>query len=74
MMKLAFMLNLGSDRLSRKLFATIVADTGAILKSGPLTHVSSDLVDGLPLAINYFLMGRPFVSAPAAAFYEASTS
>ena len=74
MMKPAFLLNLGSDRLSRDLYATIVAETEAILNSRPLTHVSSDLDDDLPLIPNHFLMGHPFVYAPAAAFYEASTS
>ena len=74
MIKRAFLLNLGSDRLSRDLFATIVAETEAILNSRPLTHVSSELDDDLPLTPNHFLMGRPFVYAPAAAFYETSTS
>ena len=74
MIKQAFLLNLGSDRLSRDLFATIVAETEAILNSRPLTQVSSVLDEDLSLTPNHFLMGRPFVYAPAAAFYEASTS
>ena len=74
MIKRAFLLNLGSDRLSRDLFANIVAETEAIINSRPLTHVNSDLDDDLPLTPNHFLMGRPFVCAPAAVFYEASTS
>ena len=74
LIKRAFLLNLRSDRLSRDLFATIVAETEAILNSRPLTHVSSDLDDDLPLTPNHFLMGLPFVYAPAAAFYEASKS
>ena len=74
MIKRAFLLNLGSDRLSRDQFATIVAETEAILNSRPLTHVSSDLDDDLRLTPNLFLRGPPFVYAPAAAFYEASTS
>ena len=37
-------------------------------------HTSSDLDDDLPLTSNHFLMGHPFIYAPAAAFYEASTS
>ena len=74
LIKRAFLLNFGSDRLSRDLFATIVAETEAILNSRPLTHVSSYLDDDLPLTPNHFLMGRPFVYAPAAAFYEASKS
>ena len=71
--KRAFSLNLGSDRLSRDVFATIAAESESILISRPLTHVSSELDDDLSLTPNHFLMGRPFVYAPAAAFYEAST-
>ena len=67
-------LNLVSDRLSRDLFATIVAETETILNSRPLTHVSSDLDGNLLLAPNHFLMGRPFVYAPATVFYEEYTS
>ena len=73
MIKRAFLLNLGSDRLSRDLFATIVAETESILNSRPLTHVSSELDDDLLLTRNHFLMGRPLVYAPAAAFYVAAT-
>ena len=47
--KRAFLLNIGSDLLSRDLFATIVALTEAIFNSRPLTHVKSELDDDLPM-------------------------
>ena len=57
MIKRAFLLNLGSDRLSRDLFVSIVAETEAMLNSRPITHISCDLDDDLPLTPNHFLLG-----------------
>ena len=74
MIKRVFLLNLGSARLSRDLFITIVAETEGILNGRPLTHVNSDIADDLPLTPNHFVLGRPFVYTPSAAFSDQPTS
>ena len=73
MIERAFLLNHGSDRLSRDLFATIETETEVTLNSRPLTHNIIDPDYDLPLTPNHFLMSRPIVYAPAAVFYEATT-
>ena len=70
--KRVFLLNLGSDRLSRDLFSTIVVECQGLIKSRPLIHVSCDINDILP--ITHFLLGSPFIYAPAASFCDQSNS
>ena len=74
MIKRVFLLNVSSARLSRDLFITIVAETEGLLNERPLTHVNSDIADDLPLTPNHFLLGRPFVYTPSAAFSDQPTS
>lgn len=70
--KRALLLNLGSARLTSEVFATIVAETEAIVNARPLTHVSCDIKDQLPLTPNHFLLGRAFSNLPSATFSEAA--
>ena len=56
------------------LFITIVAETEGLLNERPLTHVNHDIADDLPLTPNHFLLGRPFVYTPSAAFSDQPTS
>ena len=74
MIKRVFLLNLGSARLSRDLFITIVAETERLLNGRPLTHVNSDIADDLTLTPNHFHLGRSFVFTPSAAFSDQPTS
>ena len=74
MIKRVFLLNLGSARLYRDLFITIVAETEGSLNGRPTTQVNSDVAVDLPLTPNHFLLGRPFVYKPSAAFSEQPTS
>ena len=66
--KRVFLLKFGSDRLSKDLFSTIVVECEDLIISRPLTHISCDINDTLPLTPNHFLLGRPFVYAPAGSF------
>ena len=68
--KRVFVLNLGSDRLSRDLFSTIVVEREGLINSRPPTHVICDNNDTLPLTPNYFLIGRRLIYAPAASFLD----
>ena len=70
MIKRVFLLNLGWDRLSRDLFSTIVVECKGLINSRQLTHVNCGINDTLPLTPNHFLLGRLFIYAPAASFYD----
>lgn len=72
--KRALLLNLGSARLTSEVFLTIVAETEALVNARPLTHVSCDVRDQLPLTPNHFLLGRPFTTVPNAVFCESSVA
>ena len=42
----------------------------SLINSRPLTHVSCHINDTLPLTPNHFLIGRPFIHAPAVSSYD----
>ena len=72
--KRVFLLNLGSDSPSSDIFSTVEVECEGLINSRPLTHVSCDINDILPLTPNHFLLGRPFIYAPAAAIHLRSRS
>ena len=63
--KRALLLNLGSAKLTRDVFSTIVIETKSLVNARPLTHVRSDIEDEDPLTPNHFLIGRAFPNVPA---------
>ena len=69
--KRAFLLILGSDRLSGDQIATIIAETDSVFNSRPQTHASNEIDDDLTLTSHHFQMGHFFVYDLAEAFYEA---
>ena len=57
LIKREFLLIISGNRLSRDLIATEnVDETEAIIDSRPLSHVSNDIDDNLPLLANHFLV------------------
>ena len=66
--KRAFLITLGSSRLTREVFDTITVECESLLNSRPLTHVSSDIKDATPITPNHFLLGRPCPNVAAAIF------
>ncbi|XP_075243752.1 uncharacterized protein LOC142338004 [Convolutriloba macropyga] len=57
--KRSLLIVLGSRKLTLSVFRTVVAETEAILNSGPLTHVGCSISDEGPLTPNHFLLRRP---------------
>ena len=51
---------LGSQKLKAEIFQTVVAETEGLLKSRPITYVSSDTNDEEALTPNRFLLRRPY--------------
>ena len=66
--KRAFLITLGSSRLTREVFDTITVECESLLNSRPLTLVSSDIKDATPITPNHFLLGRPCPNVAAAIF------
>ena len=66
--KRALLLNLGSAKLTRDVFATIISEAECLV-----THVRSNHEDDNPLTPNHFLLGRPFCNVPGAVFNETLT-
>ena len=66
--KRAFLITLGSSRLTREVFDTITVECESLLDSRPLTLVSSDIKDATPITPNHFLLGRPCPNVAATIF------
>ena len=66
--KRAFLITLGSSRLTREVFDTITVECESLLNSRPLTLASSDIKDATPITPNHFLLGRPCPNVAAAIF------
>ena len=62
----AFLITLGSSRLTREVFDTITVECESLLNSRPLTLVSSDIKDATPITPNHFFLGRPCPNVAAA--------
>ena len=72
--KLSLYKVLGSRTLIDETLSTFTCEIESNMNSRPLTNVSSDINDPLPLTPNHFLLGRPSTNLPSGVFSQSKVA
>ncbi|XP_075261158.1 uncharacterized protein LOC142352888 [Convolutriloba macropyga] len=72
--KLSLYKVIGSRTLTDETLSTFNCEIESNMNSRPLTNVSSDINDALPLTPNHFILGRPSINLPSGVFSQSKVA